>query len=227
MLLLEEYGASYEIFNTIFSLDEEEFYRYNLHHITIMTNLIEYEHNNALAHILSKGVRNQRFFDRVLESANGFVKSFRSKRDYIEYLAIKFLITNQDNKEFDEQFRIYAKKVFFIEQTNARFIKGIQIINQIISDYLNKQSRFYGFVKPTYNSLLTPLAQERYELLPESMENVFAYCVQYVPKIFMYNFDLNYLKSLPDKARQVNAQRNLNDFIKGQIVDNEDINYEF
>lgn len=228
MLLLEQKGANYEIFDTIFSLSAEEFYHYHLDYLTIMYNLFEYEHRNALEYLLKKGIRNQRFLESVLVGANNFTQKYAFLRAHKEHQAIKFFLQNQDNEELDEEFRLYAKHTAFIEKSNAKAVRGIQIINNTLRPYIDKESSYYGLVNPEFNTLLNPLAEEKYNLLPESMERIFVYCVQNFPQFYSEKYDSEtIIKMLPKLEEKMREKIELKHFIRYVVKNNKDINYEF
>lgn len=193
-----------------------------------MYNLLEYTHHNALEYLLNKGIRNQRFLESVLVGANHFTKKYAFLRAQKEHQAIKFFLQNQDNEEFDEEFRLYAKHTAFIEQSNAKVIQGIQIINETLRPYIDKGSPYHGFVNPEFNTLLNPLAEERYNLLPESMERILIYCIQHFPQFYSEKYDSKtMIEMLPKLKEKMRAKIELKYFIQSAIKNNRDINDEF
>lgn len=228
MLLLEKIGADYDIFNKIFSLNDEMMEQYGFDNLT-MRNLILYADSNALAHILQKGIANEKFLECVLKSGNRFARMYAIFRASKEHQATTYILKNKDNKEFDDEFRIYAKFIESIWDSNTKATRGIQTINNTLQPYFHKDNQWYGLLNPAFNTLLNPLAEGKFEIFAETMESIFIYLIKNFPHFYSKKFDSEtILKMLPDLEKtHWAATMDISEFIKYTITNNRGIIYEF
>lgn len=223
MALLVQNGARYEIFNNIFALSDDEIGEFGFNE----QNLVVYDKHNALQMLLENGVINQKCLDFIIAGANGFIKRFSSTKGYVLYQGVKYILSHIYNDEFDDEFKIYAKYVESIWHSNTKAIYGLQTINSTLKPYLSRDSLYYGFVESEFNALLNPLSSGIFDDLPQNMEEIFVYCLKYVPHIFSVDFGVDYVKSLPSVADKFTTRDEISNFVKDAIERNMDIIYEF